>query len=118
MFCWIGCADGTSIDANKIEALGLNQVPIYQDKPDDKGQPIPQLDAEGKPMFQQYVVAVIHGNTYALRPVGGMKEAQLVIRSVLGNMKKEYNKGKPAVEIADQDDVGEIMKAKKVLLGG
>lgn len=121
MFCWIGCADGTSINCASIDAFGVHTIPLSEDKPDAEGKPIPQKDAEGNPMFQMFVVAIIDGNTFPVRPVSGMNEAQLVIRSVLGNMKKEFKKAQQPVgnvEIADEDDVNEIAKAKKVLLGG
>lgn len=120
MFCWLGCTDGTSIDAFKVEAFGTNEIPIYEDKPDADGKPVSKLDAEGKPMFQMYVVAVIRGQTYALRPIGGRHEAKLVIQTVLGNMKNEYDKSHPksGIETASAEDVSEISKARKVLVGG
>ncbi len=123
MFCWIGCADGSSINCASIDAFGVTQIPLNEDKPNEKGEPVPQKDAEGNPMFQLFVCAIIGANTYAVRPVSGMNEAQLVIRSLLGNMKKEYNKSKGFgnVEIADESEAAKVaaeaQAANKVILG-
>ncbi len=98
MFCWLGCADGTSIDSNRIEALGTQRIPIYENNPGPNNEPVPQKDAAGDPMSKMFVVAVMtSGAIYPMKEVGGMHEAQLIIQGILGKLRDELKKSQSSI---------------------
>ncbi len=110
-FIWAAGLDGSSFDLNKVEAFNL----VQGQKHNDKGEPQFEDNSENpevpaKPIMQLYVVAVIGANTYPIRPVKDMADAQLTVQSILGNLKKEYDKEHRGIEIA----TGEEKKALKI----
>lgn len=102
-FTWFGCLDGSSIDANKVDAFTVGQV----QKHDTEGKPMFELaDTEGKaaPVMQLCVFAIIGQTSYPIRVVGSMDEAQLTIQSVLAKLKAAYEKERGVIQVASADE--------------
>lgn len=95
-FIWAGCMDGSSIDLNKVDAFTVGQV----QKHDSNNEPAYEDEEKKVPSMQMCVFAIIGHANYPMRFVSSMHEGQLTIQSILGNMKKEYDKERGGVEIA------------------
>ena len=101
-FIWAGCIDGSSIDVSKVDALVVGQV----HKHDSEGKPMFEdisLEPAGtpaKPIMQMCVFARIGAETYPVRLIDSMHEAQITIQSILGKLKSEYDKERGVVQVA------------------
>jgi DUF917 family protein len=91
--------DGSSIDMSKVDALVVGQV----QKHDSEGKPMFEVaDADGKaaPVMQMCVFARIGAETYPVRLIDSMHEAQVTIQSILGKLKSEYDKERGVIQVA------------------
>lgn len=106
MFIWAGCVDGSSIDLNKIDAFIVGEVP----KHDTEGNPV--LDSENNQVKTLCVFAVLGANNYPIRVVDSMRDAQITIQSILGNLKKEYDKEHNSVQVATHEEKASLKLGK------
>jgi hypothetical protein len=111
MLLWLKAHDGSAVNAEAIEALTFDDIPTGQN------------DAEGNPMSQTCVVAMLRGCKIVLQPVPNQQEGIKFIGALMVYIKKEYDRQHkiPQIEEATVEDAEVIGKAakktNKVILG-
>ena len=111
MLLWLKAHDGSAVNAERVDALTFEEIPVGQN------------DAEGKPIMQLCVMAMLTGCKIIMQPVPNQQEGLKFIASVCIYIKKEYDRQNktPQIETSTEEEAAEIAKqaaaTKKVLHG-